>query len=150
MQFNSNNNNNCMLILFTHPNTPWQDVLICLIWTLYVIPGTVNAFFIIDIGPEKLILMIIIIINLYTLKYIMSRYARYEHLCDRINSGCQFLSPDDLIIIIIIIIKLVACLYAYTLFQIFSTFFSNNISFLERRNKRKSVLEITKMYYFKI
>ena len=29
-------------------------------------------------------------------------------------------------------------------------FFSNNISFPERRNKRKSVLEITKMYYFKI
>ena len=29
-----------------------------------------------------------------------------------------------------------------------STFFSNNISFPERRNKRKSVLKITKMYYF--
>ena len=28
------------------------------------------------------------------------------------------------------------------------TFFSNNISFPECRNKRKSVLEITKMYYF--
>ena len=41
--------------------------------------------------------------------------------------------------------------YNYTLLhKIFSTFFSNNISFLERRNKRKSVLEITKMYYFKI
>ena len=32
----------------------------------------------------------------------------------------------------------------------FRRFFSNNISFPERRNKRKSVLEITKMYYFKI
>ena len=29
-------------------------------------------------------------------------------------------------------------------------FFSNIIGLLERRNKRKSVLEITKMYYFKI
>ena len=37
----------------------------------------------------------------------------------------------------------------YTLFhEKNSTFFSNNISFPERRNKRKSVLEITKMYYF--
>ena len=41
--------------------------------------------------------------------------------------------------------------YFYTLFhEKCSTFFSNNISFPERRNKRKSVLEITKMYYFKI
>ena len=39
----------------------------------------------------------------------------------------------------------------YTLFhKFFSTFFWNKISLLERRNKRKSVLEITKMYYFKI
>ena len=39
----------------------------------------------------------------------------------------------------------------YTLFhEIFSTFFFNKISLPERRNKRKSVLEITKMYYFKI
>ena len=29
-------------------------------------------------------------------------------------------------------------------------FFSNIIGLLERKNKRKSVLEITKMYYFKI
>ena len=37
----------------------------------------------------------------------------------------------------------------YTLFhEIFSTFFLNKISLPERRNKRKSVLEITKMYYF--
>ena len=37
----------------------------------------------------------------------------------------------------------------YTLFhEIFSTFFGNKISLPERRNKRKSVLEITKMYYF--
>ena len=36
----------------------------------------------------------------------------------------------------------------YTLFhEIFSTFFKNKISLPERRNKRKSVLEITKMYY---
>ena len=40
---------------------------------------------------------------------------------------------------------------AYTLFhEFFSTFFWNKISLPERRNKRKSVLEITKMYYFKI
>ena len=39
----------------------------------------------------------------------------------------------------------------YTLFHEFvSTFFSNIIGLPERRNKRKSVLEITKMYYFKI
>ena len=39
----------------------------------------------------------------------------------------------------------------YTLFhEFFSTFFFNKISLPERRNKRKSVLEITKMYYFKI
>ena len=39
----------------------------------------------------------------------------------------------------------------YTLFhEIFSTFFKNEISLPERRNKRKSGLEITKMYYFKI
>ena len=39
----------------------------------------------------------------------------------------------------------------FTLFhEIFSTFFWNKISLPERRNKRKSVLEITKMYYFKI
>ena len=37
----------------------------------------------------------------------------------------------------------------YTLFhEFFSTFFWNKISLPERRNKRKSVLEITKMYYF--
>ena len=30
----------------------------------------------------------------------------------------------------------------------FSTFFSNIIGLPERRNKRKSVLEITKIYYF--
>ena len=37
----------------------------------------------------------------------------------------------------------------YNLFhEFFSKFFSNNISFPEPRNKRKSVLEITKMYYF--
>ena len=45
------------------------------------------------------------------------------------------------------------CCYAlpYTLFhEMFSTFFKNKISLPERRNKRKSVLEITKMYYFKI
>ena len=42
-------------------------------------------------------------------------------------------------------------LYNYTLFhEFFSTFFWNKISLPERRNKRKSVLEITKMYYFKI
>ena len=33
---------------------------------------------------------------------------------------------------------------------IFFDVFSNIISLPERRNKRKSVLEITKMYYFKI
>ena len=39
----------------------------------------------------------------------------------------------------------------YTLFhEMFSTFVSNIIGLPERRNKRKSVLEITKMYYFKI
>ena len=39
----------------------------------------------------------------------------------------------------------------YTLFhELFSTFVSNIIGLPERRNKRKSVLEITKMYYFKI
>ena len=39
----------------------------------------------------------------------------------------------------------------YTLFhKIFSTFFWNKISLPERRNKGKCVLEITKMYYFKI
>ena len=39
----------------------------------------------------------------------------------------------------------------YTLFhEMFSTFFFNKISLPERRNKRKSVLEITKMYYLKI
>ena len=32
----------------------------------------------------------------------------------------------------------------------FRRFFLNKISLPERRNKRKSVLEITKMYYFKI
>ena len=37
----------------------------------------------------------------------------------------------------------------YTLFhEQISTYFGNNISLPERRNKRKSVLEITKMYYF--
>ena len=34
--------------------------------------------------------------------------------------------------------------------KMFQRFFSKNISFPERRNKRKNVLEITKMYYFKI
>ena len=39
----------------------------------------------------------------------------------------------------------------YTLFhENVLIFFSNIIGLLERRNKRKSVLEITKMYYFKI
>ena len=39
--------------------------------------------------------------------------------------------------------------HVYTLFhEMFSTFFSNIIGLPERRNKRKSVLEITKMYYF--
>ena len=39
----------------------------------------------------------------------------------------------------------------YTLFhKILSTFFANIISLPGHRNKRKSVLEITKMYYFKI
>ena len=39
----------------------------------------------------------------------------------------------------------------YTLFhEFFSTFVLNKISLPERRNKRKSVLEITKMYYFLI
>ena len=39
-------------------------------------------------------------------------------------------------------------MYIYTLFhEFFSTFFGNKISLPERRNKRKSVLEITKMYY---
>ena len=39
----------------------------------------------------------------------------------------------------------------YTLFHEFlSTFFFNKISLPERRNIRKSVLEITKMYYFYI
>ena len=39
----------------------------------------------------------------------------------------------------------------YTLFHEFVwTFFSNIIGLPERRNKRKCVLEITKMYYFKI
>ena len=33
---------------------------------------------------------------------------------------------------------------------LFHEFFSNIIGLTERRNKRKSVLEITKMYYFKI
>ena len=37
----------------------------------------------------------------------------------------------------------------YTLFhEKISTFFKNKISLPERRNKMKSVLEITKMYYF--
>ena len=40
-------------------------------------------------------------------------------------------------------------LLPYTLFhEIFSTFVWNKISLPEHRNKRKSVLEITKMYYF--
>ena len=39
----------------------------------------------------------------------------------------------------------------YTLFhEKISTLFFNKISLPEPRNKRKSVLEITKMYYFKI
>ena len=39
----------------------------------------------------------------------------------------------------------------YTLFhEKMSTFFWNKISLPERRNKRKSVLELTKIYYFKI
>ena len=39
----------------------------------------------------------------------------------------------------------------YTLFdEKCSTFFFNKISLPERRNKRKSVLEITKMYYYYI
>ena len=43
------------------------------------------------------------------------------------------------------------CCFIYTLFHEFvSTFFWNKISLPERRNKRKSVLEITKMYYFYI
>ena len=42
-------------------------------------------------------------------------------------------------------------LFTYTVFhEHVSTFFLNKISLPERRNKRKSVLEITKMYYFKI
>ena len=41
--------------------------------------------------------------------------------------------------------------FFYTLFdEKMSTFFSNIIGLPERRNKRKSVLEITKIYYFKI
>ena len=62
----------------------------------------------------------------------------------------------NLVLIKFISVKLIPCIpriqsvyVTYTLFHnFFSTFFINKISLPERRNKRKSVLEIIKMYYF--